>query len=161
MECGTRPRAAWCRYHGLAAVTGVRLAPPQGPTGSDPEGRGQYQRARWPWARLGKYLMISQPLTSGWLSGPSKAPWKKVASGLNQLKCRVEAFHLDAGIGGCKAPVSFDIVSVAVEEPGGNLALEAAPIRDTPIEALIGQDSELRLGHIEPAAVLGGVVPFE
>ena len=80
---------------------------------------------------------------------------------MNQLKCRVEAFQLDAGIGGCKAPVSFDIVSVAVEEPSGNLALEAAPIRDTPIETLIGQDSELRLGHIEPAAVLGGVVPFE
>ena len=36
-----------------------------------------------------------------------------VASGLNQLKCWVEALKLDAGIGGCKAPVSFDIVSVA------------------------------------------------
>src|SRR6476660_4079593 len=90
-----------------------------------------------------------------------RPPHRCLTSGLNQLKCRVEAFQLDAGIGGCKAPVSFDIVSVAVEEPGGNLALEAAPIRDTPIEALIGQDSELRLGHSEPAAVLGGVVPFE
>jgi hypothetical protein len=44
-------------------------------------------------------------------------------SGLNQLKCRVEALKLDAGIGGCKAPVSFDIVSVAVEETGGNFLL--------------------------------------
>jgi hypothetical protein len=42
-----------------------------------------------------------------------------------------------------------------------NLALEAAPVRDTPIETLIGQDSKLGLGHIEPAAVLGRVVPFE
>src|SRR5262245_54963199 len=83
------------------------------------------------------------------------------ASGLNQLKCGVEAFQLDAGIGGCKAPVSFDIVSVAVDEPGANLALEAAPVRDTPIETLIGQDSKLGLGHVEPAAVLGRVVPFE
>ena len=32
---------------------------------------------------------------------------------------------------------------------------------DTPIETLIGQDSKLGLGHIEPAAVLGRVVPFE
>src|SRR5262245_49779883 len=86
---------------------------------------------------------------------------EKHASGLNQLKCRVEALKLDAGIGGCKAPVSFDIVSVAVEEPGGNLALEAAPVWDTPIETLIGQDSKLGLGHVEPAAVLGRVVPFE
>jgi hypothetical protein len=84
-----------------------------------------------------------------------------LASGLNHLKCRVEAFQLDAGIGGCKAPVSFDIVSVAVEEPGANLALEAAPIRDTPIETLIGQDSKLGLGHVEPAAMLGRVMPFE
>src|SRR5262245_33002429 len=83
------------------------------------------------------------------------------ASGLNQLKCWVEALKLDAGVGGCKAPVSFDIVSVAVEEPGANLALEAAPVRDTPIETLIGQDSKFGLGHIEPAAVLGRVVPFE
>src|SRR5262245_66305058 len=83
------------------------------------------------------------------------------ASGLNQLKCRVEALELDAGIGGCKAPVSFDIVSVAIAEPGGNLALEAAPVRDTPIETLIGQDSKLGLGHVEPAAVLGCEVPFE
>src|SRR5262245_25952538 len=82
-------------------------------------------------------------------------------SGLNHLKCWVEALELDAGIGGCKAPVSFDIVGVAVEEPGGNLALEAAPVRDTPIETLIGQDSKLGLGHVEPAAVLGRVVPFE
>jgi hypothetical protein len=70
------------------------------------------------------------------------APACAPTSGLNQLKCRVKTFQLDAGIGG-KAPVSFDIVSVAVEEPGGNLALEAAPIRDMPIETLIGQDSEL------------------
>jgi hypothetical protein len=31
-----------------------------GTTGCDPEGRGQYQRARWPWARLGKYLELSR-----------------------------------------------------------------------------------------------------
>ena len=88
-------------------------------------------------------------------------PVESETSGLNQLKCRVEALKLDAGIGGCKAPVSFDIASVALEEPGGNLSPEAARIRDTPIETLIGQDSKLRLGHIEPAAVLGREVPFE
>src|SRR5262245_29974327 len=89
------------------------------------------------------------------------ARWTHATSGLNQLKCRVEALELDASIGGCKAPVGFDIVSVAMEEPGANLALEAAPVRDTPIEALMGQDSKLGLGHVEPAAVLGRVVPFE
>src|SRR5262245_22411839 len=84
-----------------------------------------------------------------------------MASGLNQLKCRVDALKLDAGIGGCKAPVSFDIVSVAVEEPGANLTLESSQVRYTPIETLSGQDSKLGLSHVEPAAVLGRVVPFE
>ena len=41
---------------GLARRDGVRLAPPQGPTGSDPEGHGYTKRPYLPWARLGKYL---------------------------------------------------------------------------------------------------------
>jgi hypothetical protein len=56
------------------------------------------------------------------------------ASGLNQLKCRVEALQLDAGVGGCKAPVSFDIMNIAVAEPGGELSLKATAVRDAPIE---------------------------
>src|SRR5262245_27592351 len=83
------------------------------------------------------------------------------ASDLNQLKCRVETFQLDAGIGGCKAPVSFDVMNIAVAEPGSDLSLEVATVRDAPIETLTGQDSELGLGHIQPASVLGRVVPFE
>ena len=65
------------------------------------------------------------------------------ASGLNQLKRRVEALELDAGVGGCKAPVSLDVVSVTVEEPGINLTLEHVLVADTPIETLAGQDGEL------------------
>ena len=56
---------------GLAAVTGVRLAPPQGPTGSHPEGHGYTKRAYLPWARLlGKYLGPSLPpaAASQWAS---------------------------------------------------------------------------------------------
>src|SRR5262249_61782574 len=82
-------------------------------------------------------------------------------SGLNRLKCRVEALELDAGVNGCKAPVRFDVMSVALAEPSGDLAFEAAPVGDAPIKTLGGQDSELGFGHIEPATVLGRVVPFE
>jgi hypothetical protein len=35
-------------------------------------------------------------------------------SDLNQLKCRVEALELDAGVGGSKAPIRFDVMSVAL-----------------------------------------------
>src|SRR5262249_5798118 len=83
------------------------------------------------------------------------------ASDLNQLKCRVEALQLDAGVGGRKVPVSSDVMRVAIAQPGGDLALEAAAVGDAPIETLAEQDRELGLGHIEPTAVLGRVVPLE
>src|SRR5262245_8184629 len=94
-------------------------------------------------------------------SAVSSSRYEPTTSGLNQLKCRVEALQLDAGVSGCKAPVSFDVMNIAVAEPGGDLPLEVATVRDAPIETLTGQDSELGLGHIQPAAVLGRVVPFE
>jgi hypothetical protein len=52
-------------------------------------------------------------------------------------------------------------MNVVVAEPGGDLSLEAAAVRDAPIETLTEQDSELGLGHIQSTAVLGRVVPFE
>src|SRR5215470_13416020 len=82
-------------------------------------------------------------------------------TGGGQLKCRVEAFQPDAGIGGCKAPVSLVVMDVAVVLPGVDLALEGRLVGDTPVEALAGQNGELGLGHIEPAAMLGREVPFE
>ena len=42
-------------------------------------------------------------------------------------------------MGYCKAPIRFDVVSVAVDEPGSNLALEAALVGDAPIKTLAGQ----------------------
>ena len=38
---------------------------------------------------------------------------------------------------------------------------QGLPIGNASIEALGGQDAEFGFGEIEPAAVLGGVVPFE
>ena len=51
-------------------------------------------------------------------------------------------------------------MSVAVEEAGSNLAVEAAPIRDTPIETLGGMAS-FGFGLVQPARVLGRLMPFE
>ena len=34
-------------------------------------------------------------------------------------------------------------------------------VRDAPVDALRGQDAQLGLCHIQPAAMLGRVVPFE
>ena len=46
-------------------------------------------------------------------------------------------------------------MNVAVAQLGGDVSLEVATVRDAPIETLTGQDSELGLGHIQPAACLG------
>src|SRR5262249_24957504 len=56
-------------------------------------------------------------------------------SGLNQ-KEPVDALELDADVGGCNAPVRFDVMSVALTEPSGDLALEAAPVGDAPLTGL-------------------------
>ncbi len=81
-------------------------------------------------------------------------------SGLNQLKCGVEAFQLDAGIGGCKAPGGLGVVSVAPVKPSRDLAYELGHIGDAAVQALARQDRQLRFRHIEPTAVLGRVVPL-
>ena len=50
-------------------------------------------------------------------------------SGLNHLKYRVQAFQLDAGVGGCKAPVGLGVVGVSALGPGRDLARQGLPVR--------------------------------
>jgi len=50
---------------------------------------------------------------------------------------------------------------VATLEPGLDLAFERGPVGDAAVEALPGQHGQLRFRHVEPAAVLGRVVPLE
>ena len=48
-----------------------------------------------------------------------------------------------------------------MSDPGGDLFGQGLFVRDAPIEALRGQDGQLRFDGIEPRAVLGCVMPFE
>ena len=59
-----------------------------------------------------------------------------VTSGLNHLKCRVQAFQLDACVCGRKAPVGLGMVDVAPREPSFDFALERLPVWDAPVETL-------------------------
>ncbi len=45
--------------------------------------------------------------------------------------------------------------------PGTGFCFKGPLIFDAPIEALLGQDSEFCLGHVEPAFALWRVMPFE
>jgi hypothetical protein len=67
-------------------------------------------------ANLKPSIKAAQRLDGG--SSCTCVMWSKTScSGLNQLKCRVEALQLDAGVSGGKAPVSFDVMNIAVAEP--------------------------------------------
>jgi hypothetical protein len=69
--------------------------------------------------------------------------------------------ELDAVGVGCAVPVCPGVAAVAVSDPGGDLFGPGLFVRDAPIEALRGQDGQLRFGEIEPRAVLGRIMPFE
>jgi thioesterase superfamily protein len=53
------------------------------------------------------------------------------------------------------------MVGVAVFDPGRDLAFERGAVGDAPAETLPGQNGQFRFRHVEPAAVLGRVVPLE
>jgi hypothetical protein len=53
------------------------------------------------------------------------------------------------------------VVLVATFLPSGDFFYQSLFVRDPLIEALARQDAEFRLGHIQPTAVLGRIVPLE
>jgi hypothetical protein len=72
---------------------------------------------------------------------------------------RVQSFQFDAGVGGCELPICFSVMLVAVVLPCADLVGEAFLVVDAPIQALRGEHAEFGFGHVEPAAVLGRVMP--
>ena len=60
-----------------------------------------------------------------------------------------------------KAPISPGFCCVALERPGANLIDDRLLVRDSPVETLGGEHAEFGFGEVEPASVLGRVMPFE
>ncbi len=60
----------------------------------------------------------------------------RTTSGLNLLKRWVQAFQLDARVGGCKAPVGFVVVVIAARAPCSDLADKGGSVGDAAVEAL-------------------------
>ena len=58
-------------------------------------------------------------------------------------------------------PICLGIMFVSVFFPGGDFPGQGRFIGDSAIEALGGEDAEFRFGHVEPASMLGSVMPFE
>src|SRR6266511_6098127 len=90
-----------------------------------------------------------------WLESPNAGI---EASSPSVLNCRVEVLELDPGILGRETPVHPTTSSVAGRLPRRDLPLQGRPVGQAAVQALPGQHGKLDLGHVQPAAMLGGVV---
>src|SRR5215471_2126840 len=88
-------------------------------------------------------------------------PTDKASSGSSVVKHGVEVVELDASVVGGESPVDGTDGGVAGGDPGRDLLFEDLTVRQAAVEALAGQDAQFDLGHVQPAAVLGGVVQLE
>src|SRR5437868_3459339 len=82
-------------------------------------------------------------------------------SGPSHLKSWIQCPELDACIGGCELPTRFGVMFVALFLPCRGLLDEGFAVRDTTVETLASEEGDLGLGHVEPTAVLGRIVPDE
>jgi hypothetical protein len=58
-------------------------------------------------------------------------------------------------------PVGFCVMLVAMVLPSGDLCLEGLLVWNAPAQTLARQNAEFGFGHIEPASMFRGVMPFE
>jgi transposase-like protein len=86
---------------------------------------------------------------------------ERSTSSLSVVSCGVEVLELDAGILGREAPVDPTTGAVAGRLPRRDLPLQRRPVAQAPVQALPGQHGQLDLGHVQPAAVPGGVVQLQ
>jgi len=82
-------------------------------------------------------------------------------SSSSALSCGVEMLELDAGVLGGEPPVDSATGAVARRLPGCDLPLQGRPVGQPSVQALSGQHGQLDLGHVQPAAVLGGGVQLQ
>src|SRR5208283_28396 len=69
--------------------------------------------------------------------------------------------ELHAGVVSGELPVGLCMMLVAVVLPGGDFFFEGRLVWNAAAQTLARQDAEFGFGHVEPASVFGGVVPFE
>ena len=73
----------------------------------------------------------------------------------------VESFQLHAGIVCNELPVGFCVMFVAMVLPSGGLSEEGLLVWNAPAQTLARQNAEFGFGHIEPASMFRGIMPFE
>src|SRR5215213_9559390 len=84
-----------------------------------------------------------------------------LTSAPSRMKCGVETLELDTSIAGREAPVDARSSCISRRDPGRHLPLHGAPVTEAAIQALPLQRTQLDLGHVQPTAMLGGVVDLQ
>ena len=69
--------------------------------------------------------------------------------------------QLDTSIRCGKTPINGPSLGIAHLLPGRCFPGQGYLVRDTPVQALAGQDAQFNLRHIEPTPMLGGVVDLQ
>ena len=94
--------------------------------------------------------------------GPCRSRrWPRWASVLSFIKCRIEAFQLDAGVVRGELPVDLGLDAVSGRLPSRDLVVQDLEGVNAAVEALTGHDVELDLGDVEPTAMLWRVDELE
>ena len=79
----------------------------------------------------------------------------------NRFDDRIEALEFGPSHLGTELPVDFGLELVAWAFPGGDFLAQGVDRRNAAIQTLASEHGQLALGHIEPTAMLGGVVQLE
>ena len=66
-----------------------------------------------------------------------------------------------ARIGDRKSPINGRLLRVALVFPGRDFTLERCFVGDAAIEALLLEDAQFDLGHVQPTPMLGGIMKLE
>src|SRR5271156_645172 len=77
------------------------------------------------------------------------------------LEHGVQFFQLDPGVLHREPPADLGLRSVSMLFPRSDFRPQERDFVDTPVEALAGKDAQFRLRHVQPTAVLRGVMHFQ
>src|SRR5277367_2554897 len=84
---------------------------------------------------------------------------KSMRSGV--LEHRIQFLQLDPSVLRREPPADLRLSSVSMLLPRSNFRPQERDFVDTPVEALAGKDAQFRLRHVQPTAVLRGVMHFQ
>ncbi len=73
----------------------------------------------------------------------------------------IKPSEFDPGIGGSELPINHLLRRVTPGFPRLGFLTQGLQIRNPPVQALAGADTEFQFGDIEPTPVLGGVVNLQ